>query len=132
MSIEEKILKYLHEFFPDISIFSSVTIPLEELGIDPQMDALEFEKVFDHLGDNYYIERDGIQISITFQGISYYEKKYLKPNYYFLKAIKIILEFLESLENGEYADNSILNSEIIVELEKEGINMDNKCYCSNL
>lgn len=126
MNIEEKILKYLHEFFPDIRIFTNSTIPFEDLGLDPQKDALEFEKVFDHLRDKNYIERDGIQLSITFQGISYYEEKYLKPNFYFLKAIKIILEFLEKLENGEYADNSIPNSEIIDELEKEEISMNNK------
>lgn len=126
MSIEKKILKYFHNFFPDIKIFPNGIIPLKDLGLDPQQDALEFEKVFDYLRDNYYIKRDGIQISITFQGISYYEEKYLKPNYYFLKAIKIILEFLEKLENGEYTDNSIPNSEIIDELEKEGINMNNK------
>ena len=126
MSIEEKILKYLHDFFPDIRIFRSGIIPLEDIGLDPQQEALEFEKVFDYLRDKYYIERDGIQISITFPGISYYEEKYLKPDYYFLKAIKVILEFLEKLENGEYADNSIPNSEIIGELEKEGISMNNK------
>lgn len=126
MSIEEKILKYLYDSFPDIKFFTSGIIPPEELGLDPQQDALEFEKIFDLLIDNYYIDRDGIQISYTFQGIFYYEEKYLRPNYYYVKAIRIILEFLEKLENGEYKDNSIQNSEIIEELEKEGISMKNR------
>lgn len=126
MSIEEKILKYLYEFFPDIKIFTNNTIPLEDLGLDPQKDVLEYEKVFDHLKDKYYIEHNMLQISITFQGISYYEEKYLKPDYYYLKAIKIILEFLEKLENGKYANNTIPNAEIIDELKQEGITMDNK------
>ena len=116
----------MHKSFPDIRIFTSGTIPLEDLGLDPQNDALEYEKVFDYLKDEYYIEQDGIQISITFLGISYYEEKYLKPDYYYLKAIKIILEFLEKLENGKYANFSIPNKEIIDELKKEGIAMNNK------
>lgn len=116
----------MHEFFLDIKIFPRGNIPLEELGLDPQEDALEYEKVFDHLKDRYYIEQEGFQISITFQGISYYEEKYLKPDYYYLKAIKIILEFLEKLENGKYVNYSIPNAEIINELKKEGISMNNK------
>ena len=128
MNIEEKILKFLHSFFPDIRVFPNGIIPLENLGLDPHQDALEFGKVFDHLKDNYYVEKDGITISITIQGISYYEEKYLNPDYYFIKAIRIILEYLEKLENGEYADNSIPNSEIIDEMENEGISMDNKKF----
>jgi len=116
----------LHEFFPDVRILTRGTIPLEDLGLDPQKDVLEYEKVFDLLKDEYYIEQDGIQISITFQGIYYYEEKYLKPDYYYLKAIMIILEFLEKLENGKYANFSIPNIEIIDELKKEGITMNNK------
>ncbi|MFX1499802.1 MAG: hypothetical protein ACFFDH_02420 [Promethearchaeota archaeon] len=128
MSIEEKILKFFHGFFPEIRIFNGGTIPLEEVGLDPQQDLLEFEKVFDYLRDKNYIERDKLQISITFKGINYYEEKYLKPDYYFLKAIIIILDFFEKLENGEYIDNSIPNSDIIDRLEKEGIIMNNNKF----
>ncbi len=124
MSIEEKILKYLHDIFPDIRIFTLGTIPLEDLDLNPQKDTLDYEKVFDNLKDEYYIEYDAMQISITFPGIFYYEEKYLKPDYYYLKAIRILLEFLEKLENGQYA--SIPNSDIIGELKKEEIDMNNK------
>jgi len=96
------------------------------MDLDPQKDALEYEKVFDHLINNFYIQQDGIQISITFKGIFYYEEKYLEPDYYYLKIIKIILEFFEKLENGEFANYSIPIFTIVAELRKEGINMNEK------
>ena len=116
----------MYEFFPDIRIFTRGTIPIEDLELDPQKDVLEYEKEFDQLKDDYYIEQDGIQISITFRGVFYYEEKYLKPDYYYLKAIKIVLEFLEKLENGKYVNFSIPNNKIIDKLKKHGITMNNK------
>lgn len=124
--MEEKILKYLYDLFPDIKIFSNLTLPFEDLGFDPEKDALEYQIVFDYLVDQYYVETDKLQISITFSGIFYYEEKYLASNYYYVKAIRIILEFLEKLENGIYLDFSIPNTEVIDELKKEGITMDDK------
>lgn len=126
MDIEEKILKYLYEVFPDPVVFSTNDIPLEKLGLDPEKDLLEYQKEFDRLKDKFLIEIDRIMISITFNGINYYEKKYLHPDYHYLKVIKIILEFIERLENEEYSRNSIPNTEILDKLKKEGIEMNNK------
>lgn len=115
----------MHSAFPDVKIFNNNLIPLEELGLDPEKDKLEYEKEFDRLVDEYYIKIDRLMISITFPGILYYERKYLQPDYYYLKAIKILLEFIERLESGEYPNNSITNTEIISELKQEGITMNN-------
>ena len=126
IKIEEEILKYLYEFFPHPRIFPNNMIPLEELGLSTQTDIIEYEKVFDFLKDNYYVKQDKLQISITFNGIVHYEEKYLNSEYYYIKAIRIILEFFEDLENGKYPDNMISNAEVIDKLKKEGIFMDNE------
>lgn len=123
MSIEEKILKYLHEIFPDTRDFEDYDIPLKDLGLDPQ-DEIEYDKTFGYLVEKNYIEHDGIYISITNQGVFYYEEKYLK--YYYLEVIKIFLEFLERLEKREYANYSIPSTEILDKLEEKGIYMNIK------
>ena len=103
-------------------------IPIQRLGLDPEEDLLEFERIMDQLKHNFYIKQDKEVISITFKGVFYYEEKYLKPNYYYTKAVSVILEFLEKLENGECNKNTIPNSEIIATLNKEGILFDNKQF----
>lgn len=126
MSIEEKILGYLYKIFPDFRVFNTDVIPLEDLGLDPENDLLEYQKEFDRLMEENFVKYHQLMLSITFRGISYYEKKYLHPNYYYLKAIKIFLEFLERLENGEYLEYFIPKKEVLAELKKEGIELDNK------
>ncbi len=109
-------------------VVTSRGIQIQRLGLDPEEDLLEFEKIMDQLKYNFYIEQDKGVLSITFKGVFYYEEKYLKPNYYYTKAVLVILEFLEKLENGDYDKNIITNSEIIATLNKEGISFDNKQF----
>ena len=47
MDIEEKILIYFYEIFPDVQTFSRNLDLLEELGLDAEKDLLEFEKAID-------------------------------------------------------------------------------------
>lgn len=125
MDIEEKILKYFYEIFPDVDTSNRNRDILEKLELDPEKDELEFEKAFDSLKDKNYIKLDRLMTSITFQGISYYENRYLNHEYYYLKAIKTLLEFIERLEEGVYPDDLIQNSEIIDKYNQEGITMNN-------
>lgn len=126
--MEEKVLKFFYDKFPNPMVISFTGIPIQKLGLDLGEDLLEFEQIMDQLKDNYHIEQNRGLISITFKGVFYYEEKYLRPNYYYTKAVSVILEFLEKLENGEYNKNTIPNSEIITTLNKEGISFDNKQF----
>ncbi len=126
MNVEEKILRYLHSKFPRPIVFGFSGISIEIFGLNPDTDPLEFDRTFDLLKEQYFIAQNKGIITITFAGICYFEEKYLKPNYHYLKIFKTILESLERLENGEYPDNMISNKEIIKSLEMDGIQILNK------
>ena len=126
--MEKKILNFFYNRFPKPTIITFSGINLQEFGLDPEKDELEFNRVLDQLKYDGFIEQVKGIMDLTFKGLIYYEEKYLKPNFYYIKVILIILKFLERLENGEYKTYSIPNSEILEALKEEDIDFDNKRF----